>query len=98
MHRGELPDGMPSEGCGGVENFTTYDNNSERAYAALDAWAAETTHAVINGLSPVERVAIYRAYVDAVYRFWREEYEVVLCRAKANVQAGLKRRGIWLGE
>lgn len=97
MHRGELPEGMPSEACSG-ENYTTYDANSERAYTALDAWAAETTHMVVQGLDASERMAIHRCYLNAVYRFIRGNYLDLLEAAKANVQAGLKRRSVWLGE
>ena len=98
MNAGELPDGVPCEACGGAENYTTYDANSERAYTALDAWSAETTHMVVQGLDASERMAVHRCYLDAVYRFVRGNYEEILARARANAQAGLRRRGVWLGE
>lgn len=98
MHGRDLPDGMPDEACGGIENYTSYDHNNERAYEKLDAWAAELTHLVIHGLVESEQAAIYHAYVNAVYRFMRGNYHELLLSARANVQAGLRRRGIWLGE
>lgn len=98
MRRGELPEGMPDQASGGAENYTNYDADSERAYSALDMWAADTTNAVVHGLQGHETAAIYHAYLDAVYRFMRGNYEEILMHAKDNVQVGLRRRGVWLGE
>lgn len=98
MHRGELPEGLPDEACGGIDNYTSYDDNNERAYEKLDAWAAEITHLVVQGLDDAQKAAIYHAYVNAVYRFMRGNYDSLLASARLNVQAGLRRRGIWLGE
>lgn len=97
MRGRDLPDGLPGKD-GILEGFSGYDANSEHAYDKLDGWIADTTHAVICGLVPAENAAIYHTYLQAVYRFPRSNYSEVLERARANVQAGLKRRGVWLGQ
>ena len=97
MRGSDLPDGLPSE-VGILENFSGYDANSEHAYDKLDGWIADTTHAAICELIPIENAAIYNVYLQAIYRFPRGNYSEVLDRARANVQAGLRRRGVWLGD
>lgn len=98
MTKIELPKGVPDCASGGVENYTTHDAHNEKAYDALDAWLAETTHVVIQGLVETEKAAIYCRYVEAIYRFPRGNFEELLARAVENVRAGLKRRQVWLGE
>lgn len=98
MERDDPPDGVPREASGGAENYSTLDAHSELAYAKLDAWAAENTNAVIDGLPDAEQAAIYHCYIQAVYRFLRGNYDAILARARGNVQAGLRRRGVWLGQ
>ena len=97
MRRNESPDGFPDH-VAILETFSGYDANSEHAYDKLDVWIADTTHAVICGLIPIENAAIYHIYLQAVYRFPRGNYSEVLERARANVQDGLRRRGVWLGD
>jgi hypothetical protein len=63
-----------------------------------DGRIADITDAVINDLLPAERAAIHHYYLEAVYAFPREAFETVLVRAKVQVQAGLRRKGVWLGE
>lgn len=85
-----------------VENYSTIDRDSDAAYERLDEWIALTCEAVINGLGnqhPAQKAALYRAYdITATFRFPRDNYQAVLTQAKASVQDGLRRRGVWLGE
>ena len=98
MYRPDLPEGVPREASGGLENYTTHDLDSERALAAHDIWAAENTNAVIEGLDGGQKIAIHHAYINAVYRFNRGNYLDLLKLGKANIMSGLRRRGVWLGE
>lgn len=95
------PDGYPDQ-AQGLENYTTIDHGSERAYEKLDAWIAETVQVVIDGIGerhPAQKAALYRAYdIVAAFQFPRGNYEGLLRAAKANVTIGLRRRQVWLGE
>lgn len=102
MRGPEAPDGLPSEGCGGVENYKSLDRDSDAAYERLDFWIAETTNTVIEDIgerNPAQKAALYRAYdVVAAFQFPRGNYEKLLADAKVAVLVGLRRRGVWLGE
>jgi hypothetical protein len=98
MHGGSRPAGYPKRACGGVTNYTSMDLENVAAYENLDRDLAERTNACIDDLAPVERCAIYNRYLQAVFRFPRESREDALARAMKNLEAGLKKRGVWLGE
>ncbi len=102
MRGPEVPDGLPSEGCGGVENYKSLDRDSDSAYEKLDFWIAETTNVVIEDIGiqhPAQKAALYRAYsVLAAFRFPRDNYLDSLDAAKQGVLIGLRKRGVWLGE
>jgi hypothetical protein len=102
MRGPEVPDGLPTEACGGMDNYSTIDRDSDAAYEKLDFWVAETVNTVINDIGerhPAQKAALYRAYeVVAAFRFPRDSYEAVLSEARQNVLMGLRRRGVWLGE
>lgn len=91
-----------AEGSLVVENYSTIDRDSDAAYERLDEWVALACEAVINGIGnqhPTQKAALYRAYeITSAFRFPRDNYEAVLAQAKLSVQAGLRRRGVWLGE
>lgn len=57
---------------------------------------ARVTDTVINDLPPIQRCALNQCYLYAVFRF--RDYEKTLEQAKEGVRAGLKRKGIWMGE
>jgi len=64
-----------------------------------DTRIAIDTDTVIRGLVPIERCAIEHEYdLCRVWRFPREPFEIVLARARQNVAAGLRRKGVWMGE
>lgn len=98
MHRPALRLGMPRKAAVG-ENYTSVDLDNEIAYESLDDDLAERTNAVIDGLVPAQRMAIYKAYgMISVWRFPRDNFEAVLKLAKASVAVGLVRKGVWLGD
>lgn len=78
----------------GLECYTNPDTDA--AYENADLEAAQATDAAIGDLTPVERAAIHHAYLDAVYRFPREQFEVVLARAEQRVQESLERKGVFV--
>jgi len=96
MHGGSVTRGLPSK-VPVMEGYSTLDAHDEGAYDRLCASLASTTNAIIEGLKPNEQMAIYRAYgVMAAYRM--HDYKRVLEGAKAGVLAGLRRRGVYLGD
>jgi hypothetical protein len=99
MSAPELPEGMPDKACGGAQNYSTYDANSESAHDKLDVTLAEATNAAIDALETLQQMAIYRAYgVIAVFRYQSElAYAKALELAKIAIADNLERRGIWLG-
>lgn len=98
MHSGSRPAGYPKKASGGVTNYTSMDLDNVAAYENLDHDLAVRTNAAIDDLPPVESCAIYHKYLHAVFRFNREGLDAVLGRARENIKAGLRRRGVWLGE
>lgn len=95
QREGGLPDGAPTEASGGLQCYTSmdFDGMCER----MDAELASITAVVVEQLAPAERCAIHAGYLEAVWRF-REPFSVILDRSKLNVQQGLRKRGVWLGE
>ena len=102
MNQDALPDGVPHEACGGIENYSSVDLDNDNAYAALDSDLANRTNAVIEDIGvrhPAQHAALYRAFgLVSVFRFPRDNYAQVLESAKENVKIGLRIRGVWLGE
>lgn len=64
----------------------------------LDNRLAVATDAAIGDLPPAQQCAIHTAYLGAVYRFPRCNFEALLQDAKEGVAAGLRKRHIWMGE
>lgn len=97
-HGWVLPQGLP-DSSQILENYTTIDRDSERAYEELDAWIAQQVQLVIDGLVPAQKAALYRAYnIVNVYVFPRGNYGETLAVAKGRVLLGLRRRSVWCGE
>jgi hypothetical protein len=96
QREGGLPDGAPDRASGNMTNYLNmdFDGMCDR----MDSDLASITAVVVAQLAPIERCALHHVYLSAVYRFRREGLELVLTRAKKNVEAGLKKRGVWLGE
>lgn len=73
---------------GGRADFDDMADASERRVAvACDA--------IIEGLCPSQRAAIYHKYLYAVYPFPRGNQAECLERGREGVRTGLERRGIW---
>jgi hypothetical protein len=87
----ERPHGLPSATSGRPdENYTIF---SSEIWTVWDA-----TNAAIEGLVPIEQCAIYHQYYpQAMYRFPRGNFEIVLASAKEHLMVELPRKGVWLG-
>lgn len=95
--RGYNPvDGYPGRsdvlGTGGASK--SFDAMCE----ASDMKIARITDTVIGDLPANQQCALHHAYLNAVWRFMRNDYEAVLAAAKNRVRDGLRARGVWLGE
>jgi len=98
MHQGAKPDGLPKWASGGLQNYTSFDSEGWTAWENLDKWAAEATNAAIESLPAIEQCAIHHAYLRAVYRFPRGNYQHVLDNARLHLQTALRKKNVWLGE
>jgi hypothetical protein len=96
QREGGLPKGAPDHASGGAKGFLNmdFDGMCER----MDGDLASITGVVVAQLQPIERCALHHVYLEAVYQFRREGLDTVLQRAKRNVEVGLRKRGVWLGE
>ncbi|HSQ02645.1 MAG TPA: hypothetical protein VLN59_01340 [Burkholderiales bacterium] len=84
------PDGLPSAASGGRENYTRF---------SIEMWTVwEATNAAVEDLAPIEQCAIYHQYLQAMYRFPRGNFDIVLVRAKEHLTVGLPTKGVWLGK
>ena len=84
------PDGLPSAASRGRESYTSFSS---------EMWTVwEATNAAIEDLVPIEQCAIYQQYLQAMYRFPRGNFEIVLVRAKEHLMVELPTRGVWLGK
>jgi hypothetical protein len=98
MDSGRSVNRLPTKASGGAENASSLDwDNCVAAYDALDVRLAVTCNAVIASLAPAEQCALQHRYLDAVYRFPRGNFEVMLLAAKRELAAGLIRKGVWIG-
>lgn len=77
----------------GLPNYI-FDDQAQ--YEGADLVAAEATDAAIADLTPIEACAIHHAYLAAVFRFRRSNFEHVLNQAEKHVQESLIRRGIFV--
>jgi hypothetical protein len=95
------PKGLPEESQV-FENYSTIDRDSDAAYEKLDAWIVGIVDVVVDDIgkrNPAQKAALYKAYdIVSVYVFLRGNYDELLKEAKAQVQRGLRMRGVWLGE
>lgn len=97
----DLPEGAPSEACGGIEGYTSLDLDNELAYDRMTVELAQQTGLVIAALPEAEKNAIRHRYLPNVqFDFWRHTsaFGVALASAKELVQQGLRRRAIYLGD
>jgi hypothetical protein len=81
-------------GPGAVGFNSTGSLSFEDMCAAGDVRVARITSTAIEDLPVVERVAIHHAFLQAVWRFNREPFEMVYPRAIANLGERLERKGL----
>ncbi len=93
MRKDGVTDGAPGKACGCVGGG--YSQTFDEMVADADVRCARITDAVINSLPPVERSAIYREYLHAVFRFERIDFQKVLLLAKTRVATWLSVRGVY---
>lgn len=96
MRGGGEPEALPHE-ASGLQNYSSFDAEPWGAWEALDERLAQQVNAAVNDLAPAEQAAICHAYLHAVYRFPRDNYEAVLASAKARIMARLIAKGVWMG-
>lgn len=89
---GRVGRGYPSKACGfsGAGSTSIEDMQEEN-----DLYIARAVDAVVNDLPDEECSAIHHEYLDSRYRGLIVFYAPTLRRAKAMIQAGIERRGIW---
>lgn len=92
MYAGAVGEGYPKETPGmfssGNAHFDDMADASERR-------SAKACDAVINGLVPAQRAAVYHRYLHAVYRFPRGNLDDLLVAARDAVRSALQGKGIW---
>ena len=74
--------------------FASGSSDFDGMVSAADINDAVRTNAAIEDLTPVEQCAIQRKYLGVVWRFNREDYDVVYIRARCLLSDGLRRRGV----
>lgn len=94
MQSDELPEGCPDEASGG---FLPYiDLDFDAMCERMDAEHAQIVNMVLMRLTPAERCAIHRQYLQAVYRV--RDFERVLEVSKQKVMHHLRNCGLWFGD
>lgn len=86
--------GYPRKSCGFVGGG--YNTDFDSMCEAADVRVAQIVNALVDGLEPIQRMALHRRYLRAVYRF--KDYPERLLEARERVRIGLRKRGVWLGE
>ena len=96
---GCLPGRCPRDSCGGIfQGYATLDRDSMKAMDKMEHSISASVDSIIQSLAPAPRCALNHAYLHAVYRFPRVDYSQALAAGKRQVEAGLRRRHVWLGE
>lgn len=92
MHTGRSVDRLPRRSVGiGNSSSSSFDDMVE----ASDVRCAMVVDALIDDLPPSQACAVMRRYLDAVYRFHRDNYLQELSEAKRKIGLGLKNRGVY---
>lgn len=74
--------------CSGAASEDAFEHLCEQA----DAFAAHAIDAVIDGLSPVEKAAIYHKHLHAVFR--GRDLDDAYARALTAIERGIVARGV----
>lgn len=78
---------MVEYGCGSKDWDDLADEVDRRCARAVDA--------VIRGLPPAQSAALMHAYLHAVFRFPRDNYDALLAAAREAVDNGLTAKGMY---
>lgn len=62
MHCASLPGRLSKQASGGVRGYTNYDGDYTEEYAEADRSAAAAVQAILDGLPPAQRTAVYVRY------------------------------------
>jgi len=76
----------------GVASEDTFDHLCEQA----DGWAAGVMDALIDGLSPIERAAIYHKHLHAVFR--GRDLDAAYARALESLGRAMASKGLTVDE
>jgi hypothetical protein len=91
--RGDVvTDGYPSSSSGFIAGG--YSQSFDDMADASDSFCAEAVNSIINGLPPMQQMAVRNAYHIAVFRFPRGNGEDLLNEAKATIRRQLPERGV----
>jgi hypothetical protein len=83
--------GFPSHAMGlACVGASDFDDLCQEA----DSYAAKATEAAIENLSPAEAGAIHRKWLDAVYRFPRNNYPALYAQAVGKLGVALEKKGL----
>jgi len=83
--------GLPSRSLGmACSGATDFEDLCDEA----DSYAAQATNAAIENLTPAEAGAVNRKWLDAVYRFPRNNCPELYAQAVGKLGAALERRGL----
>lgn len=85
--------GAPTRACGCTSWGDSWDNDT--AESRYERKQAACVNALIDGLNSAQRAAVYHQYLEAVFRFPRDNYAQLLIEARAVIAKGLWSRGMW---
>jgi hypothetical protein len=60
-----------------------------------DKTLAKAVDAILWSMPPAPRAAVHRRYLQAVFRFPRDNYADALLDARQRIAIGLRKRGLW---
>lgn len=95
MRSGQEVDGLPRS-SGGLSDGGT-SKGFDEMIEAEDRRCAKVVDAILDNLSPVERIAVYtyKGIMGRVFKFQRITYHQALTSARAVIGRELSRRGVW---
>lgn len=65
---------------------------------STDAWMCEIIDTAVDGLPPAQHAAIHNRYLDAVFRFPRNNYELLLEFAIEEIIRIIRKKGVVISQ
>lgn len=93
MRKDDVTDGAPGKAAGCVGGG--YSQSFDDMVDAADVRCACIMDALVSSLSPMERAAVYHAYLYAVWRARQAVLEQSLLRARIKIAEWLVIRGVY---